>query len=112
MAPQPQLTFFSHVLLLKRIPPWLLRRLLLNNAVAAALGFVPLLGDIGVAIYKTNSRNAALLEEFLRIRGAEYLRREAIAQSGAEIEGEIAPEDVQFIKPGAGIARGELVSAA
>lgn len=48
-------------------------------AVAAGLGMVPLVGDVGVAMYKCNSRNAALLEEFLRIRGAEYLRQEAQA---------------------------------
>jgi hypothetical protein len=31
------------------------------------------LGDVVVATFKANSRNAALLEEYLRIRGEEHL---------------------------------------
>ena len=50
------------------IPGWLLRKMLANNAVSAGIGFVPLVGDVMLATYKANSRNAALLEEFLRIR--------------------------------------------
>ena len=60
----------------RRIPDWLLARMLMNNAVSAAVGFVPVIGDIVLATYKANSRNAALLEEFLRIRGEEFLKRE------------------------------------
>lgn len=48
--------------------------MLLNNAVSAAIGFVPIVGDIALATFKANSRNAAILEEFLRIRGAEFLK--------------------------------------
>ncbi|KAH9945442.1 uncharacterized protein BXZ73DRAFT_96431 [Epithele typhae] len=48
------------------IPSWLLRQMLLNNAVSAAVGLIPFVGDIVLATYKANSRNAALLEEFLR----------------------------------------------
>ncbi|KAG9095372.1 hypothetical protein FRC06_009858 [Ceratobasidium sp. 370] len=50
------------------IPGWLLRKMLANNVVSAAVGFVPFVGDVILASYKANSRNAALLEEFLRIR--------------------------------------------
>ena len=50
------------------IPPWLLRKMLANNAISAGVGLVPLVGDVMLATYKANSRNAALLEEFLRIR--------------------------------------------
>lgn len=50
------------------IPGWLLRKMLANNAVSAGVGLVPVVGDIILAAYKANSRNAALLEEFLRIR--------------------------------------------
>ena len=57
-----------------RIPNWLLRRMLLNNVISAGMGFVPIVGDIALATYKANSRNAALLEEFLRIRGEEALK--------------------------------------
>jgi hypothetical protein len=35
------------------------------------------IGDLVLAMFKANWRNAALLEEFLRIRGAEYLRLQA-----------------------------------
>jgi len=65
------------------IPDWLLRRMLLNNAISAGVGFVPLVGDVILASFKANSRNAALLEEFLRIRGEELLK--ASAQS-AQVE--------------------------
>lgn len=56
------------------IPPWLLRHMLLNNAVSAAVGFIPVAGDVVLAMFKANSRNAALLEEFLRIRGEEFIK--------------------------------------
>ncbi|KAF9256669.1 hypothetical protein L218DRAFT_846890, partial [Marasmius fiardii PR-910] len=62
------------------IPPWLLSRMLLNNAVSAGVGLVPLVGDIVLAMYKANSRNAALLEEFLRVRGEEFLQWEEEGQ--------------------------------
>jgi Domain of unknown function (DUF4112) len=47
--------------------------MLLNNLVSATVGFVPFAGDILLAQFKANWRNAALLEEFLRIRGETYL---------------------------------------
>ncbi|KAF8150915.1 hypothetical protein B0H34DRAFT_631699, partial [Crassisporium funariophilum] len=56
------------------LPQWLVNRMLLNNAISTGVGFVPIVGDLVLAIYKANSRNAALLEEFLRIRGDEYLK--------------------------------------
>ncbi|KAL1949442.1 hypothetical protein VTO73DRAFT_8323 [Trametes versicolor] len=80
------------------IPGWLLRQMLLNNAVSAAVGFVPFIGDVVLAMYKANSRNAALLEEFLRIRGEEFLK--------AERE---RVQDPQTVKPGAGREPGEHV---
>ena len=81
-----------------RIPDWLLRKMLLNNAVSAAVGFVPLVGDVILAAFKANSRNAALLEEFLRIRGEEFLKRE-----------QDRVEDPATVRPGAGTAPGERV---
>jgi len=42
------------------IPGWLLHQMLLNNAVSAGVGVVPLVGDLVVAVYKANSRNAHL----------------------------------------------------
>ena len=69
--------------------------MLANNAFSAAVGFVPFVGDIGIAVIKANSRNAALLEEFLRIRGQEFLKEQA-AGPGAR------KEDAVMVKPGAG----------
>lgn len=73
--------------------------MLMNNAVSAAAGFIPILGDVILAAYKANSRNAALLEEFLRIRGEEFLKRD-----NERVEN---PENV---RPGAGHAAGEPVT--
>jgi hypothetical protein len=42
-------------------------------------------GDVILAMYKANSRNAALLEEFLRIRGEEYLKLKAEGRDVAYI---------------------------
>jgi hypothetical protein len=56
------------------IPGWLLRKMLANNAVSAGVGLIPLVGDVILATYKANSRNAALLEEFLRIRCVPFVQ--------------------------------------
>lgn len=58
--------------------------MLINNAVSAGIGFVPIVGDIALATYKANSRNAALLEEYLRIRGAEALKARIIGVSSTK----------------------------
>ena len=63
------------------LPPWLVQRMLLHLALATSAGLIPLLGDVLLAAYKPNSRNAALLEEFLRLRGEKNL---ADAAAGAE----------------------------
>jgi len=73
------------------IPPWLYNRMVGNQAIATVIGFVPVVGDIGIAIFKTNWRNAALLEEYLRIRGEEFLKAQADRV-----------EDPEVVKPGAG----------
>jgi len=80
------------------IPDWLVRRMLLNNLISAGVGFVPFAGDVILATYKANSRNAALLEEYLRIRGDEYLKAAAKRS-----------EDPAVTKPGAGREAGETV---
>lgn len=95
--------------------------MLFNNAVSACVGFVPVVGDVVLAMYKANSRNAALLEEFLRIRGDEFTR----IQHGEPVvpAGEAAPagkgkgknkekhgiseKDAEQLKPGAGFVEGE-----
>ena len=64
------------------LPPWLVQRMLLHLALATSAGLIPLLGDVLLAAYKPNSRNAALLEEFLRLRGEKNLA-DAAAGAGA-----------------------------
>ena len=54
-------------------PDWLIRQMMFNNAVATGIGFVPLAGDVIMAAWKTNSRNARLLEELLRVKGEENM---------------------------------------
>ncbi|WFC93999.1 hypothetical protein MBRA1_000626 [Malassezia brasiliensis] len=59
----------NHKLVVKKaqqvenIPDWLIRRMVMNNSVSLGLGFVPLVGDIALAAWKSNWRNAELLEK-------------------------------------------------
>ncbi|KAB5591506.1 hypothetical protein CTheo_5063 [Ceratobasidium theobromae] len=80
------------------IPGWLLQKMLVNNAISAGVGFIPVVGDVVLAAFKANSRNAALLEEYLRIRGEEFLKAEVARQ-----------EDPSIVKPGAGREQGESI---
>ncbi|KAJ2928579.1 hypothetical protein H1R20_g8495, partial [Candolleomyces eurysporus] len=68
-----------------------------------------------------NSRNAVLLEEFLRLRGEEYLRlhpeseveAEPGNQSGSRVKskngGGLTEKDVEQVKPGSGLEPGETI---
>ncbi|KAG6333099.1 hypothetical protein ID866_5990 [Astraeus odoratus] len=89
------------------LPGWLVRRMLLNCIISAVIGFVPAVGDIAVGVFKPNSRNAALLEEFLRIRGEEYVRMETemeAKKAGVVAEGSgLSKKDIEQVKPGAGM---------
>ena len=62
LAPSP----FDH---LCRLPKALTRRMILNLAISAAIGIVPIIGDVLIASYRANVRNARLLENFLLLRG-------------------------------------------
>jgi hypothetical protein len=42
-------------------------------SISAGIGFIPLAGDIALAIFKANSRNCKLLEEYLRVLGEEHI---------------------------------------
>lgn len=64
-----------------------------NQAIACIFGLVPILGDVAMAIFGCNARNVALLEEYLTIRGAEYLKPEGGRRYNHEV-----------IKPGAGFS--------
>jgi len=81
------------------LPGWLVGKMLLNNAVSAGVNLVPVAGDIMLAYWKANSRNAALLEEFLRIRGEEFLKAPADRV-----------QDAHVVKPGAGHAPGQPIT--
>ncbi len=97
--------------------------MLFNNAVSAGVGLVPIAGDIILAAWKANSRNAALLEEFLRIRGEELLKLEAAGKNpaavvagsstsknkGKEIAKGVTQADAQQVKPGSGKAVDETI---
>ncbi|GAA6006792.1 hypothetical protein JCM11491_003182 [Sporobolomyces phaffii] len=67
------------------LPSSLVSRMTLNQMIGLGIGLVPLVGDIGMAAFKANSRNAGLLEDFLIRRsqssgqGEEQLAQEAIA---------------------------------
>ena len=85
--------------MVSRLPDWLAAEMLVNQVITCGCGMVPILGDLFVAIFGCNSRNVALLEEYLTIRGAEYLKPEG--------DRHYDPDD---IKPGAGMERGESPS--
>ncbi|HEY9301351.1 MAG TPA: DUF4112 domain-containing protein [Phormidium sp.] len=50
-----------------RLPPQMFRQMIFNVALEAAVGTVPLVGDLFDAYYKSNIRNLALLEQHLGI---------------------------------------------
>ncbi|KAF8896486.1 hypothetical protein BD779DRAFT_1496155 [Infundibulicybe gibba] len=100
------------------IPPWLLRRMLFNNAVSAGVGTVPFVGDVVLAAWKANSRNAALLEEFLRLRGQAAGQAEGVGTVAGASTGtgtmqatKLTPHDVEEVKPGAGMPGGSVIEA-
>lgn len=51
--------------------------MILNLAISAAIGIVPIIGDVLIASYRANVRNARLLENFLHLRG------ERVAKGGS-----------------------------
>ncbi|HEY9874051.1 MAG TPA: DUF4112 domain-containing protein, partial [Candidatus Obscuribacterales bacterium] len=50
-----------------RLPNKVLTQMILNIALEAAVGAVPLVGDLFDAYYKSNIRNLALLEQHLDV---------------------------------------------
>lgn len=73
--------------------------MLMNNAVSTVVGLIPIAGDVVLAVYKANSRNAALLEEFLRIRGEEFIKMEGKKTADGRME-----EGIQKIKGKSGMS--------
>ena len=66
------------------IPEHIYHQMLANNLISATIGFIPLVGDVMLAVYKANSRNAALLEAFLRERAAQLQKEIEEAQQAAQ----------------------------
>ncbi|WVQ70778.1 hypothetical protein IAR50_000300 [Cryptococcus sp. DSM 104548] len=95
------------------IPDSLVHKMLFNNAISAGLGLVPVAGDIFLAAWKANSRNALLLEEYLTIRGQEYLASlhqgtSTISASEAIAHG-VPPEDLrELFAPGSGMDQADV----
>jgi hypothetical protein len=87
------------------LPDWLVGRMLLNNAISVGIGLVPFVGDVLLAVYKANSRNAALLDEFLRIRGHEFMKMREAEETGQDSGRAI--EDIEQLKPGSGMTSSE-----
>lgn len=50
-------------------PPAVLARMVSNCVIAGMVGIVPIFGDIAIGVYKPNTRNALLLEQWLREKG-------------------------------------------
>jgi len=57
------------------LPTSLEMHMMMNIVFDFAIGIVPFVGDIADAVYKANTRNAALLEKHLREKGRKQLRR-------------------------------------
>ncbi|ANB15132.1 hypothetical protein AWJ20_2753 [Sugiyamaella lignohabitans] len=57
------------------LPNWERSKMMANLVADAGLGFVPVAGDLAAAVYKSNTRNSALLEKFLKKRGLENLQK-------------------------------------
>ncbi|KZV72550.1 hypothetical protein PENSPDRAFT_575908 [Peniophora sp. CONT] len=75
------------------LPAWLIQRMLFNLAIGTGVGFVPILGDVVLAMWRANSRNAALLEEFLRQRAAGNTDDKGRTLKGKKKSGNPAPDN-------------------
>lgn len=89
------------------LPSTVLVHMLFNVILDFFLGLVPLLGDIADMAYKANTRNAILLEDHLRQRGAENLRRQGQTNVPDPSLGPVEVEEgiVDDSDPGVGSSR-------
>ncbi|KAK9475178.1 uncharacterized protein V1510DRAFT_359207 [Dipodascopsis tothii] len=60
------------------LPLWLQMRMLTNLALDFGLGLIPIVGDAVDAVYKSNCRNALMLEAHLRKKGEKALRAHGV----------------------------------
>jgi len=69
------------------LPANLKLQMVINILIDFAIGLVPFVGDIADSIYKCNTKNAAILEKYLRKQGAKNL--EAHGQPTPNIDGPV-----------------------
>ncbi|KAL4890262.1 hypothetical protein BDV59DRAFT_185147 [Aspergillus ambiguus] len=68
------------------LPASLRMKMLINVLIDFVLGLVPFVGDVADAAYKCNTRNAIILEKYLREKGAKSAsRRQRQESPGADI---------------------------
>jgi len=104
------------------LPPWLLAQMMTHLSIGVGVGLVPIVGDLVVAVYKPNSRNAALLHELLRVRGEQLLALEGKEPDGTTVKKgsmwrgkkrsspPVTEHDAEQIKPGAGMSNSGVAS--
>ncbi|RPA98177.1 hypothetical protein L873DRAFT_1688605 [Choiromyces venosus 120613-1] len=63
-----------------KLPSSVTAQMMFNVIIDFVIGLVPFLGDIADIAFKANTRNAIVLEIFLRERGAENIRRQGLPQ--------------------------------
>ena len=56
------------------LPATIKSRMIFNIALDFAVGLVPILGDVADAVFRANTRNAAILEQHLREKGKKSLK--------------------------------------
>lgn len=60
------------------LPPSVKMRMIMNIVLDFGVGLVPFLGDVADAVFRANTRNAAILEEYLRQKGRKNLRESGV----------------------------------
>jgi uncharacterized membrane protein YgcG len=75
------------------LPVTVLAHMLFNVGLDFLLGLVPFLGDLADMAYKANTRNAVVLENYLRERGRENLRKAGLPQQADPSLGEVEEDD-------------------
>ncbi len=68
----------------RRLSPVVIARMILNLAIDAAIGIVPLVGDLFDVGFRANTRNAALLAD-RALAGGRATRRDWLAVVGAAL---------------------------
>lgn len=81
------------------LPPTVKAQMILNVAFDFVIGLVPFLGDLLDIAFKANTRNAIVLENYLRERGAENIRRQGLPPQTDPSLGEVYDAQVVSQQP-------------